>query len=219
MEIKISRSSRTCMACDRDFVHDESMKSLVRVSEGALSREDFCLDCWKTDRASTAYSVWSSRYYDPKVAEEAEPEVFSPLRHLFYEALESDDRHELAKAFLAAQLLRRQKAFRLVKESDEAEGEARVYLYADRIGNRLIEVRDPSFTYAEMEAGRGLLVTRLEALERPPSEEEPATNEADETGESPEPDTEPSEEETAESREDAEATAAQGGEADHAEER
>lgn len=212
MEIKISRASRTCMRCEREFVHDQAMKSLVRVSEGALSREDYCLDCWQTDRASTAYSVWSPRYYDPKVAEETEPEVFSPLRQLFYEALESEERLELAKAFLAAQLLRRQKAFRLVKESDEVEGEARVYLYADRIGNRLIEVRDPSFTYAEMEAGRSRLMTRLEELERPAESAEDTESEAPAAREN------EAESTDSEEPEDSEATATGTGEANHAEE-
>jgi hypothetical protein len=167
MEIKISRASRTCLNCSHAFVHDEDVNSLVRMAEGALVREDYCGACWNSERSRAAYSVWSPRYYDPKVAEQEPPEVFSPLRRLFYEAVEAEDRTELAEAFLAAQLLRRQKVFRLVKESDEPEGEARVYLYADRIGNRLIEVRDPSFTYPELEAGRKRLMDDLEKLERP----------------------------------------------------
>ena len=75
----------------------------------------------------------------------------------------------LAKGYLAAQLLRRQKVFRLIKESDEDEGESRVSLFADRIGNRFIEVRDPNFSYDELEAGRQALLVRLRELE---SEEE-----------------------------------------------
>lgn len=167
MEVKITKAGRACAACDRPFVHDEELRSLVRVLEGQLAREDFCAACWSNDRANGAYSVWSLRFYDPKVAEQEPPEVFSPLRQLFYDAVESEDRIELAKAFLAAQLLRRQKVFRLVKESDDAEGEVRLSLYADRIGNRLIEVRDPNFSYAELEAGRRSLIARLEELENP----------------------------------------------------
>ena len=43
----------------------------------------------------------------------------------------------------------------------------RVVLYADRIGNRLIEVRDPNFGYAELETARGALLARLAELENP----------------------------------------------------
>lgn len=167
MEIKISRASKTCQSCEHPFVHDEELYSLVRRAEGALVREDYCGGCWRPEHASAAYSVWSPRYYDPKVAEQEPPEVFSPLRRLFYEAVEAEDRVEQAKAFLAAQLLRRQKVFRLVKESDEPEGQSRVYLYTDRIGNRLIEVRDPAFTYPELDAGRKKLMSDLEELEHP----------------------------------------------------
>ena len=168
MEVKISKASKSCAGCEKDFVHEQELHSLVRVLEGSLSREDYCAACWTDERVGGAYSVWTLRFYDPKVAEQESPEVFSPLRQLFYEALEQEDRVELAKAFLAAQLLRRQKAFRLIKESDGAEEEVKLSLYADRIGNRLIEVRDPSFTYAELEAGRRKLIERLEEIERPP---------------------------------------------------
>jgi hypothetical protein len=93
------------------------------------------------------------------------------LRQLFYEAAQSEDRSELAVAYLAAQLLRRQKAFRLIKESDEGDGEVKLILFADRIGNRPIEVRDPNLMYEELEMGRRVLMERLNALEHPASPE------------------------------------------------
>ena len=93
------------------------------------------------------------------------------MRQVFYEAVEADNRSELAKAYLAAQLLRRQKVFRLVKESDDPESEVRVTLFSDRIGNRLIEVRDPNLSFAELEAGRAALLERLNELENPQEQE------------------------------------------------
>lgn len=167
MEIKITKSSPVCQLSGRPFVHDEEYVSVLRVREGELLREDYARDHWQDDFRKGSYSVWSTRFYDPKVAEQESPEVFSPLRQLFYEAVESEERVVQAEAFLAAQLLRRQKAFRLVKESDESETEVRVSLYADRIGNRLIQVRDPSFSYVEMEQARQRLLARLQELERP----------------------------------------------------
>lgn len=173
MDIKIRKSSNGCSGCQREFAHDEPIGSLVRVVEQVLAREDYCADCWNEDRARGSYCTWSLKYYDPKVADQKPPEVFSPLRQLFYEAVECEDRLEQAKAYLAAQLLRRQKVFRRIKESDEADGEIHILLYADRIGNRLIEVRDPNFSYAEMEAARGALLKRLQELESPETTEEP----------------------------------------------
>lgn len=184
MEIKITKSARVCNATGRPFVHEEPCVSVLRVQEGLLLREDYAQSAWDEAFRAGAYSVWTTTYYDPEVAEAEPPEVFSPLRQLFYESVEAEDRADLARAFLAAQLLRRQKVFRLVKESDEPEGEARLSLYADRIGNRLIEVRDPNFSYAELETGRKRLLTRLQELEHP--EEPPAeTAEAGETAAAP----------------------------------
>lgn len=169
MEIKISKSSRICTGCERPFVHEEELTSLVRIINQAFTREDYCAACWKTDFSQGAFSVWSPRFYDPKVAEQQPPEVFSPLRQVFYDAAESEDRSETAVAYLAAQLLRRQKVFRLLKESDGADGDVRVTLYADRIADRLIEARDPALTYAELETGRATLLERLNRLENGPA--------------------------------------------------
>ena len=111
------------------------------------------------------------------MADQQAPEVFSPLRRLFYEACASEDRLELAKAFLAAQLLRRQKVFRQIKESGDLDGETRTTLYTDRIGNQFIEVRDPNFTYAELDAARATLLRCLRELEEgvsPAAEAAPA---------------------------------------------
>lgn len=165
MEIKIGKSARVCRSCERLFEHEETITSLVRIENQVLIREDYCAQCWDSGCATGAYSIWSSRFYDPKVAEQQPPEVFSPLRQAFYEAAESEDRGQLAKAYLAAQLLRRQKVFRLIKEAEDHESGGRIALYEDRIANRLIEVRDPSLSYAEMEAGRASLLERLSELE------------------------------------------------------
>lgn len=157
-------------------MHDEEYVSVLRVREGEFHREDYAKEHWEERFREGAYSVWTPKYYDPKVAEAEPAETFSPLRQLFYEAQAGTERVEQAKAFLAAQLLRRQKVFRLIKESDETETEVRISLYSDRLGNRLIEVRDPSFTYPELEAGRQLLLARLRELEQPappPAEGDP----------------------------------------------
>ncbi len=149
-----------------EFVHGQTIHSAVAFAESdALVRADHCDACWTPQISRAAYSAWTTRFTDPRVADQQSPEVFSPLRRLFYDACASEDRIELAKAFLAAQLLRRQKVFRQIKESGEMDGEVRTTLYTDRIGNQFIEVRDPNFTFAELDEARVLLLRALRELE------------------------------------------------------
>ena len=181
MNIKIGKGGHSCTQCERDFQHEEELFSLIRLQDQVFNREDYCKSCWNPERADDAYSTWAPRYYDPKVAEQEPPEVFSPLRQCFYETVESTERPDLSVAYLAAQLLRRQKVFRLIKETDELDGEVKITLFNDRIGNRLIEVRDPDLSHSELQAGRGVLMERLNALENPdadaPEEEEESCGE------------------------------------------
>lgn len=165
MEIKIGKSSNVCIACERNLVHEEVFHSRVQILDDQLVREDYCGACWVDNRGVDAYFSWSSRYCDPAVADAQPPEIFSPLRQLFYESLDSDTPLDEATAFLAAQLLRRQKAFRLIKESDEGDSELHILLFNDKIGNRLVEVRDPNFTYGQLETARSSLLQRLAELE------------------------------------------------------
>lgn len=165
MEIKIGKSARHCTGCSREFVHEEPLYSVVRIEDQSLVRDDYCDACWRNADRPRAFSVWHSKYYDPRVAEQEPPEVFSPLRQLFYESVDANERQELAKAYLAAHLLRRQKVFRLIKESDGTDEELSIALFSDRIGNRLIEVRDPNLSHDELEIGRLRLLERLKELE------------------------------------------------------
>ncbi len=175
MEIKISKTAHACTACAVKFEHDQYVYSHVFVVEETLDREDHCVQCKDAAARKQAYSAWTTQYYDPKVAEAEPTEQFSPLRQLFYESVEAESRNEQAMAFLAAQLLRRQKVFRLIKQSDEADGEVKLLLYSDRIGNRLIEVRDPSFSFNELDMARIQMLDRLRTLEAAADDDAEAT--------------------------------------------
>lgn len=165
MDIRIGKFARSCTACARRFEHEETLSSLVRFENRALVREDYCSSCWSPERGGGAFCTWSLTFIDPEIQARRPAEEFSPLRQLFYDAVESEDRNTLAMAYLAAQLLRRQKVFRLIKETDEADGEINIALFADRIGERLIEVKDPHLSGAEMEEGRRQLLDGLRELE------------------------------------------------------
>lgn len=179
MEIRIGKCARTCKACERPFEHEQSLKSVARLENQAFVREDYCSACWNADLAQGSFSVWAIHYYDPAVAEQEPPEVFSPLREAFYESVESQDPVQMAKAYLAAQLLRRQKVFRLIKEAQDPDTNERVALFSDRIGNTLVEVRDPNLSYEHLESGRRALLARLNELENPSVEEQAADGAAE----------------------------------------
>ncbi len=171
MDIKIGKSARACCVCGREFKHEEPFTSMLRPDVEGLARSDYCRGCWDEQTPPQAYSVWKANYYDAEVAEQTSPESFSPLRQLFYEAVEATERPTVAMTFLAAQLLRRQKVFRLIKETQDPDTDAVVALFTDRIGNRLVEVKDPCLTHAELEVGRRLLMDRLGEIESTELEE------------------------------------------------
>jgi len=174
MEIKISKSARQCHGCQKTFVHEQRLTSaLQRGPEGWL-REDFCPECWNDERGEKSLCVWTAQYQDPAVLEQQPAEAFSPLRQAFYEAAERSGRESIALAYLAGQLLRRQKVFRFIKQTTDPETEAAIMLFLDRIGNRMIEVHDPNLTTAELERGRVQLLHRLAELEGTLDESETA---------------------------------------------
>jgi len=171
MDIKIVKSGRACSGCNGEFQHEQPLTSTLDIVEGQLVREDYCGECLQEQDADTAYSAWTSEFYDPTVADQQPAEHFSPLRSIFYECVESEDRQSIAVAYLAAQLMRRQKVFRWIKESHDPETEAAQFLFTDRIGNRLIEVNDPNLSHAELEIARGRLLEQLNAMENTEAEE------------------------------------------------
>ncbi|GMW02247.1 MAG: hypothetical protein AMXMBFR84_33830 [Candidatus Hydrogenedentota bacterium] len=167
MEIRIAKPGKECSGSSKPFEHGEDVVSVIRMNENRFERQDYASVAWTEQWAEGAIAVWSTKYIDPAVADQQPPEVFSPLRQSFYEAVEGDTRIHMATAFLAAELLRRQKVFRLIKHADGDDGESKVALYTDRIGNRIIEVRDPFLTLGELEKGRIALMERLSQLEQP----------------------------------------------------
>jgi len=165
MDIKIGKSARECAACETPFVHDAPVTSIVQRVEGEWRRTDFCTTCATDDRVRDAFSIWNGTYFDPAALAGDTDETHSPLRTVFYDAVAKESRPDLALAYLAAQLLRRQKVFRWIKESRDPDTDESVILFSDRIGNTLIEVHDPNLSTAELERGRVALMEHLQQLE------------------------------------------------------
>ena len=177
MEIKISKCAAKCCACESPFEHEEKVHSLVVAEEDSLVRQDYCAKCFADAKREQVYCAWNVRFCDPKVLEAEQQEAFSPLRRLFYDLASLQEREALAQAYLAAQLLKRQKVFRQIKESEDNDGAGKVILFLDRVGNRLIEARDLNFTYTEMDEARIQLMAQLQEIEAPPPPVEPVEEE------------------------------------------
>ncbi len=182
MEIKFRKADQHCSACGRKFDHLEPHLSVINEENDEYVREDFCTACW-TQRAESwarnSYSFWSTRYIDPTVANEQPPEHFAPLRRVFYDAVESDDRTEQAVAFIAAHLLRRQRAFRLMKEFAGEEQNGSVQVFADRFSQQLVEVTDRGFAAAELREARRILIERTEPQDEEDTDDGKEEDDAD----------------------------------------
>lgn len=165
MEIKINKSAHQCRGCEQPFEHERRIVSSMRRGDEGLLREDFCPGCWNDERSASSFCMWTAQFQDPRVLEQQPAEVFSPLRQVFYENAEREGREAVAVAYLAGQLLRRQKVFRFIKQTADPDTEAVVFLFSDRIGNRLIEVHDPNLTTGELERARQELLRRLAEIE------------------------------------------------------
>lgn len=170
MEIKIHKASRYCLACGKKFEHLEKHHSRLTAPEGEeeLPREDYCRECWESGRAADAektFSHWIAKYFDVSAAIEPDAAEFTPLRRILYEAIEKEGRREQAITYLAAHLLRRQKAFRYVKGAADPEKDVNVNVFSDRFTGRIVEVLDPGFSVEELNEARGELIRRLEEME------------------------------------------------------
>ncbi|HOV32607.1 MAG TPA: hypothetical protein PLX23_04510 [Candidatus Hydrogenedens sp.] len=162
MEIKISRNAIKCFNCEKIFVHEEWIGSQIIDTGKEWQRQDFCMSCWEQEKRQDSLSQWRHQFIDVKLQKKEQEVIDSPLRILFYEAVEKEySRIELAIAFLAAQLLKREKVFKKIKEMAISSKDEHIIMYIDRIDDRVIEVRDPNFTLAEMVEAKKNVLERL----------------------------------------------------------
>lgn len=164
MEIKISKGKPACDQCGATFTHNAEVASWIVIEGDTWVRRDFCSACAQTLPKKEAYCIWVARFLDPKHQDQQETQS-SPLRDIFYKAVEGGTRLENAVAFLAAQILKRQKQFRLLKEVEGDEEHVRVFFYLDRASEKLITVEDPKLTFQELDQARQLLLQRLAEAE------------------------------------------------------
>ncbi len=168
MEIKISRNGTKCLSCEKPFEHEEWVWSRIVGLEDEWQREDYCLSCWEQQNGKESISQWRHKYIDAKAKRREQEVEDSPLRKLFYDSLEKEQsRLEQAIAYLASQLLRREKIFKKIKEMAISRRDGYIIMYIDRIDDRVIEVKDPNFSFTEMEEAKKIVLERLENKPEP----------------------------------------------------
>lgn len=169
MEIRIRKNSPVCLACSKAFQHNEVIWSrLIKVDEEFV-REDFCSECWEQRDTTEVFSYWRHKFIDSKeIKRQQELQNDSPLRNLFYEMVSnSESRSDEAIVYLVSQLLRREKIFKKLKEVVVSKTDGHIIIYVDRIDEKVVEVRDPNFSYQELEGARRYICEFLEAQVKP----------------------------------------------------
>ncbi|MCX8065408.1 MAG: hypothetical protein N3G21_09600 [Candidatus Hydrogenedentes bacterium] len=156
MEIRIRKNSPNCFNCSKNFEHEEDVWSQLIKRNDEFERQDFCISCWSEKKSNDVFSYWKHKYIDPKVIRKTQKlQEDSPLRKLFYDIVsKSETRREEAIAYLTSQLLRREKIFKRIKELALSKTDGHIIIYVDRLDERVVEVRDPNFSYPELEEAR-----------------------------------------------------------------
>lgn len=90
MEWKIGKPGRACVSCGRQFSENEEFFSCLLAEPQGMTRQDYCLTCWKENRPK-CISYWRSRV-PPK--QNTVPKI-PPTRRLL-ELFDSLPPHELA---------------------------------------------------------------------------------------------------------------------------
>ncbi len=165
MEIRIRKNSPVCFQCSRAFQHNEIIWSQLVKNDKELERQDFCLNCWEQKSILEPFSYWKHKYIDPKeIRKLQELQNDSPLRTLFYDRIsKSEGRKDEAIVYLTSQLLRREKIFKKIKEVVLSKADGHIIIYVDRLDEKIVEVRDPNFSYQELEEARKFICEYLES--------------------------------------------------------
>ncbi len=124
MDYKISRSTRTCIACEKQFNEGEEYFAAIFEGPEQFLRKEFCAACWAGDTgreaAEGSYSHWKVRV--PEKPAERKHKLDVRAASTFFRRLAgSDEPHKRDFAYLLALLLMRKKV--LVQRETTRNGE------------------------------------------------------------------------------------------------
>ena len=147
-EWKISKRSRSCSVCQREFRSEEWLYSGIAEIEGRFERRDVCVPCW--GQKPELFSFWKTRM--PK-REVKRLEDINAMQEFFKKLLEkpSEDPSRQKITYLTALLLARKRRIRLAGSKD---GKLRLEKTWD---GEATEIADPLIADTELEALKQLM--------------------------------------------------------------
>ncbi len=141
-EWKISKRSRSCSVCQREFRSEEVLYSGIAEIEGKFTRRDVCVPCW--ERKPELFSFWKTQMPRREVKR---LEDINAMQEFFKKLLEKPSeepsRHKIT--YLTALLLARKRRIRLAGSKD---GKLRIEKTWD---GEATEIVDPVIADTELE--------------------------------------------------------------------
>jgi hypothetical protein len=141
-EWKISKRSRSCSVCQREFRSEEVLYSGIAEIDGKFTRRDVCVPCW--DKKPELFSFWKTQMPRREVKR---LEDINAMQEFFKKLLEktSEDSSRHKITYLTALLLARKRRIRLAGSKD---GKLRIEKTWD---GEATEIVDPVIADTELE--------------------------------------------------------------------
>lgn len=149
MEWKITRGSRGCIVCSKEFCEDEEYYSALFDENNTFVRKDYCGLCWGKDKGSSLFSFWKTRVpkRDKPPQKFVNNEVFLDM---FARLNGKNEPNQRNLQYVLALYLIRKKIFKL-KSFIKENGEEFITLYYPK-EDKEFSVYNPNLKEEEIEA-------------------------------------------------------------------
>jgi len=145
--LKIEKVRRDCSGCNKEFANGEEIVSAVREVQEQLTRQDFCLACWKRP-PEDVFSYWKAVF-----PEKSKPNIedMEKVQKFFDRLLQkAEDTPEVdGVKFFAALVLARKKRLKLL--GTRREGERTLLQVEKGWDGERVEIPDPGVTEEQID--------------------------------------------------------------------
>ena len=148
MEWKITKGSKGCILCNKEFCDEEEYYSALFDENNSFIRKDYCTLCWSKDKGEGLFSFWKTKVLkrDKPVQKFVNNEVFLDMFIRLEGKTESNQRN---LRYVLALYLIRKKIFKLKSLKRENEEEF-ITLYFPK-EDREFDVFNPNLKEEEIE--------------------------------------------------------------------
>lgn len=123
-EYNISKTSGQCATCKTPILPEEELMAVIRETDEAFIREDFCLNCWPSqpqEQDSSVLGVWRARV--PKPEEKKKLLVDDEVLVNFFHRLEgTEEQAKINFRFVLALVLMRKRLLIYDRMNKDAQG-------------------------------------------------------------------------------------------------